>query len=837
MGMTPNREQTAAIATPTFQPFASELDASPANDTAVATTFFLSPLASTVSSSPFRSVAFGENPAPAINNSGTVAFFGFTRQFIAPQTFTSGEVISGAFATDGGAPIALLPGGFLRDPPVGNLVINDRGDIAFPRLSRIVRSNIVILRGSEERRFEPGFGSVFPSINDSGKIAVLGAISAIGLPEAIFVGTDTPAGFSSTATLIARINGTTAPFFTDLGAPSLNDSDTIAFTAVERLEGGDRRSILTSDLQGNFKTRVDDRGIFQSFGDPLLNDRDELAFVATLDNGDRAIFRSSGDSFNSLVSTATGTFNRFEAISFNNQNNVAFLAEPSVGGEAIAVVADNTLVPVIATGDSLLSSRVVDLSFSRQGLNDQNQLAFYARLENGVQGIFRAEPFRFNFDRGEEIYRDSGNQTVVTGSGNDRITVGGDQNRISAGDGDNGIAIGLRDVQFRAIAPWMNAFSASFAEHSTGRNRVEAGSGNDFIRVAAGDNRISAGDGRNRVVVERGGNTVDTGKDDDFVAIGFASESELFKDFGQRSPIPNLKGSRVATGNGSDVIILGSANDTVDAGNGSNVIQDSGGQNIILSGNGNDRMTLGDGSDRIIAGDGSNLIDAGSGNNLINAGAGNDTVTTGSGDDIIQAGSGVNVITAGDGDNQITTGDGRDSIVVGNGNNLLLAGKGDNFIRTGDGNNWLYVDQGNNTIITGGGNDRISISDGRSSVNAGGGDDLIHGGLGSNTITAEAGNDTIIAGRLANYINLFGTGNDTVWLTGGSDRILLWSGTGDATIWNYTPNAQFELEFSLREKGVTTRQTGNDTQIFAAATDDLLVTVKGAIASEIVFAS
>lgn len=841
MGIIFNQEQASiatSVATLSLQPFSSELKTIPAIDAAPPTTFFFSPLASTAPSSPFQSLAFGENPAPGINNRGTVAFFGLTRQFIAPQTSRSGEVIAGAFATEGGAPIALLPGGFRRDPPVGDLDINNRGDIAFPRLSRIVRSNINILRDDEVWQFEPGFASVSPSMNDSGKVAVLGAIAVAGLPEAIFVGTDIPPGFSSAATIIARTNSTSMPFFTDLGAPSLNNLDTIAFAAVEHLpEEGDRHKILTSDLQGNLKTRVDDRGIFQSFSDPLLNDHNELAFVATLDNGDRAIVRSHGDSWSALVSTATGAFSRFETISFNNQNNVAFLAEPSSGGEAIAVVAADTLIPVIATGDRLLGSKVVDLSFSRQGLNDQNQLAFYARLENGVQGIFRAEPFRFNFEMGEEICQASGNQTVMTGSGNDRVTIADGHNRVVAGDGDNGIAIGLQDVQFRAIAPWVNGFSASSGEHRMGHNRVESGSGNDFIRVSGGHNHIFAGDGRNRVVIDQGGNTISTGKDDDFVAIGFADEWELFKDFGQRSPIPHLKGSRVTTGNGGDVIILGSGDDTVDAGEGNNIIQVSGGDNVILSGTGNDRIMLGDGSDRIIAGDGNNLIDVGDGNNFVKTGIGNDTITTGSGNNVIFAEAGVNVITVGDGNNQIITGNGGDAIVAGSGDNFILAGQGDNWIRTGHGNNWIYADRGNTTILAGDGNDRIFISDGSSSIVAGGGDDLIYGGLGSNTMTPGEGNDTIIAGRGANYINLFGTGNDTVWLMGGSDRILLWSGAGDTTIWNYTPNAQFELEFGLRSQGVSTRQVGNDTQLFVAATDDLLATVKGAIASDIVFAS
>ena len=47
---------------------------------------------------------------------------------------------------------------------------------------------------------------------------------------------------------------------------------------------------------------------------------------------------------------------------------------------------------VIATGDNLFGSTVTALSMDRESMNDKCQIAFWARLANGTEGIYRAEP-------------------------------------------------------------------------------------------------------------------------------------------------------------------------------------------------------------------------------------------------------------------------------------------------------------------------------------------------------------------------------------------------------------------------------------------------------------
>jgi hypothetical protein len=60
--------------------------------------------------------------------------------------------------------------------------------------------------------------------------------------------------------------------------------------------------------------------------------------------------------------------------------------------EGIFTGSDSIADNVIARGDLFLGSTVIDGSVFRNGLNASGQLAFFAELEDGRQGIFRADP-------------------------------------------------------------------------------------------------------------------------------------------------------------------------------------------------------------------------------------------------------------------------------------------------------------------------------------------------------------------------------------------------------------------------------------------------------------
>jgi hypothetical protein len=71
---------------------------------------------------------------------------------------------------------------------------------------------------------------------------------------------------------------------------------------------------------------------------------------------------------------------------------VAFAATLSAGGGGVFTGGDPAADKVIATGDELDGATVTEVHLFRQGLNDNGQVAFFARLDDGTSGIFRADP-------------------------------------------------------------------------------------------------------------------------------------------------------------------------------------------------------------------------------------------------------------------------------------------------------------------------------------------------------------------------------------------------------------------------------------------------------------
>ena len=84
----------------------------------------------------------------------------------------------------------------------------------------------------------------------------------------------------------------------------------------------------------------------------------------------------------------TGPFGSFGAVSLNNHGHIAFYGSLAFGGAGIFTGPDPVLDKVIAVGDPLDGSTVAQLGFGREGLNDRGQIAFWALLANGEQGVF-----------------------------------------------------------------------------------------------------------------------------------------------------------------------------------------------------------------------------------------------------------------------------------------------------------------------------------------------------------------------------------------------------------------------------------------------------------------
>jgi hypothetical protein len=222
-------------------------------------------------------------------------------------------------------------------------------------------------------------GEAAPSLNGAGTVAFFADLTAGG--NGLFLGDGTT----------MRPVVTTGNLFSDLGsAPALNSQEAVAFRAELTLTGGQTGLFLA---QGGWVTDIALSGdSFAGFGSsPSLNEAGAVAFDATLTTGARGVFLWDGTATTPVALSGERWTDFDPAPSLNNQGDVAFLAQRPDGGSALVAVVAGQATPVIATGDSLFGSTVTRLAFFRQGLNDADQVAFWAYLADGHNYIVRAD--------------------------------------------------------------------------------------------------------------------------------------------------------------------------------------------------------------------------------------------------------------------------------------------------------------------------------------------------------------------------------------------------------------------------------------------------------------
>src|SRR5262249_14790946 len=150
---------------------------------------------------------------------------------------------------------------------------------------------------------------------------------------------------------------------------------------------------------GALTTIADTSGPYASFSDaPAINDNGEVLFQATLKaTGDTAevpgLFLSRAGQIKT-VADATGHCVSFGfAPAINAQGQIAFLGTTRSGRVGIFTGTDSKLDRVVAIGDDLDGSTIVDLSVLsfRTGLNNSGQIAFIAQLADGRTGVYRGD--------------------------------------------------------------------------------------------------------------------------------------------------------------------------------------------------------------------------------------------------------------------------------------------------------------------------------------------------------------------------------------------------------------------------------------------------------------
>lgn len=168
--------------------------------------------------------------------------------------------------------------------------------------------------------------------------------------------------------------------------PSLNNRGQVAVIS--------RQGIYVIDTEGDqaiagkIVSTSDGLGTFEGI---RLNDAGQIGFRAK--RPAVAIYLSDGDQLAKLADT-TGQYAEISLPSLNNLGQVAFHSTLNDGTETIVAGNKGAITPVISTGDSLGDSTVTTLRFSNQGLNDAGQVAFWALLLDGTEGIYRATPIK-----------------------------------------------------------------------------------------------------------------------------------------------------------------------------------------------------------------------------------------------------------------------------------------------------------------------------------------------------------------------------------------------------------------------------------------------------------
>ena len=208
-----------------------------------------------------------------------------------------------------------------------------------------------------------------PSINDAGTVAFLANIG-------VFTGS------GGSTTTIADTSGR----FSFLSFPSITNTGTVAFQAF--LDAGGSGIFMSDGTTTT--TVVDSSSTFSALIFPVTNNGGTVTFLGFVNGGGSGIFTSNGGTLTSIADTS-GPFTLFSTPSINDAGVVAFQAFISTGA-GIFSGPDPIADKVIATGDPLDGSTVAGLAFSREGLNGAGQVAFFASLADGRQGVFLADP-------------------------------------------------------------------------------------------------------------------------------------------------------------------------------------------------------------------------------------------------------------------------------------------------------------------------------------------------------------------------------------------------------------------------------------------------------------
>jgi hypothetical protein len=287
--------------------------------------------------------------------------------------------------------------------------INDLGEVAFAvreegrrftETSSIKRSSgsgsrreTTVVASTSQRFNRLGFE---PTVNNSSVVAFKAETSKVD-------NFDFEDGlFSGSKKLTTHYLSSTSQFseFSTLSRPSINDLGAIAFE--EAVDPESTKGIFVTAGDGFTTVAAPDPNV--NPGWPALNDAGTVSFHRIFNDraGEELVTGDGGPL--TVVADTNGPFASFGQAfglmppALNNNGDLAFLADLDSGGSGIFLGPDTVADKVIATGDVLDGSTVVQLRFCDEGLNDSGQLAFHATFDDptvpeGTRvAIYRATP-------------------------------------------------------------------------------------------------------------------------------------------------------------------------------------------------------------------------------------------------------------------------------------------------------------------------------------------------------------------------------------------------------------------------------------------------------------
>ncbi|AFZ33260.1 hypothetical protein Glo7428_4831 [Gloeocapsa sp. PCC 7428] len=331
--------------------------------------------------------------ASAINDKGTVAFEGFVDRTLPPN---------GIFTGSGGGNTTIVDGSPINhiffSPTINNSNTKSFIGVFYSpdyaqsytgvftenngKITTIVDSNREFGYFSHAKLNDQG-AIVFNALLDTTEAGIF--VNQNGKTTTIASSRDRFSNFNAGF----RTVGTDGPA-SAFSVPSINDAGTVAFHAT--LDTG-ATGIFLGRGKGTVKV-ADSTGRFRSFSSPAINNNGTVAFLAQLNNGKHGIFKKRRDREVETYIDDSGPFSFFQSIpALNDQGQIAFLAYLHAGGGSGIYTGKNPVTnKVIAVGDPLANSKVVDLVIDGRGLNNTGQVTFEALLENGQTAVFRADP-------------------------------------------------------------------------------------------------------------------------------------------------------------------------------------------------------------------------------------------------------------------------------------------------------------------------------------------------------------------------------------------------------------------------------------------------------------